>query len=715
MPNDSSNFVVGVCTRQRGPSSFVEVRAQSLEGTITDISSSSHKLFGNNGEVEVRLARPAIKVGDWVLARPTLEGPPKRQRYVASSGRRLLPFEDLSGLYAPEAARRLLVETGRQDGFAGDKVFRIGAPSIIEVRMSISSDGRSRIGQPDDLTALPMWPYHPERRIQLPTEAGLVDLYARDAGAVQSGVVNWCSDVEFLRHVISSFVDEKADDGILKQAAVLLSGSVELLESKLSEAERLDPRVGQEIMRSRRLSDLLKSRDDMLKDFMNVLRSDPEIKAQLAERTEQLAKEAAEVRGEAMLRDRTAALEADLQERRARGQTELEETLRDIEAAEFAAMTTRLDAARETALADITGKKAELEQEVAALTDRQAEAAAQIEAETVRVAETQARLADLESDLAGRKDEIDRIIRMETLLQDRGPTLAKEAKPRVPGFRAANVPAKPIAVKDLASWVDGSNVLTASGKTQCVRALTEILAGGLPVLNGDRSDDFIAVIAECVGGGRYVSFDCDPAVITFDDLWVRPGSGSATALGDALAECDGKEAVRLCVVRNVDRAAAHLWLDTLADKLRRREIPDNMLLCLTVAGAPGDALSEILKRLPSIDTAGSMEKAAAIAAFSRRSDEGFERQIDLSTLERLSASDTVNAAAKLMLADVDVGFAYADWFERLVSLAKALLKDEADDFILASAKRRFPTFQGGAPSNGKPGLRVIESGGASNA
>ncbi|MGM4962985.1 hypothetical protein AB7714_05725 [Tardiphaga sp. 1201_B9_N1_1] len=715
MPNDNSNFVVGLCTRQQGPSSFVEVRAQSHEGTITDISSSSHKMFGNSGEIEVRSARPAIKVGDWVLARPTLEGPPKRQRHVASSGRRLLPFEDLSGLYAPEAARRLLVETGRQDGFAGDRVFRIGAPSVIEVRMSVSSDGRSRIGQPDDLTALPTWPYHPDRRIQVPTEAGFVDLYAREPGTVQSGVVNWCSDVEFLRHVIGSFADEKADDGVLKQAAVLLSGSVALLESKLSEAERLDPRVGQEIMRSRRLADLLKSRDDMLRDFMNVLRSDPEIKVQLAERIEQLAEEAAEIRGEALLRDRTAALEADLQERRARGQKEIDETLRDMEAAEFAEMAARLDTAREAALADIAGRKAEIEQEVSALTGRRTEAAAEIAAETDRLAEAQSHLAGLQDELAGRKEEIDRLIRMETLLQDRGAARATESKPRVPGFRASDLPAEPIAVEDLAPWVEASSVLSAGGKTQCIRTLAEILAGGLPVLSGDRVDDFVAVIAECVGGGRYVAFDCDPAVITFDDLWVRPGSGSATALGEALAQCDGKDAVRLCVVRNVDRAAAHLWLDTLADKLRCREIPDNMLFCLTLGGAPPDAMRETLKRLPSVDTVGTMGKAAAIAMFSRKRDECFERQVNLSTLEHVSTSDAVNAAAKLMLADVDVGFADARFFARLVSVAKALLKEEADDFILASAKRRFPALQSGAPSNGKPGLRVIESGGASNA
>lgn len=714
MSSDSSNFVVGVCIRTQGPSSFVEVRAQSIEGTITDISSSSHNLFGNNGEIEVRSARTAIKVGDWILARPTLEGPPKRRRYVASSGRRLLPFEDLSGLYAPEAARRLLVETGRQDGFAGDKVFRIGATDVIEVRMVVSPDGRSRIGQPDDLSALPIWPYQPERHLRVPTLAGFVDLYAREAGAVQSGVVNWCSDIDFVRHVIGSFADDGVDDGVLKRAAVLLSGRVEALESKLSEAERLDPRVGQEIMRSRRLADLLKSRDDMLRDFMSVLRSDPEVKAQLVERTEQLAKEAAALRTEALVSEGAASLQADLRERRARGQAEIEETLRDLELTEFAAMTARLKSAEEAALAEMSRRKTELEKEVGVLTDGRAEIAAQFEAEAGRLAEARARLTDVEKELASREDEIDRIIRMEALLQDRGPARA-DGKPRVPGFRAVDPPAKSIAVGQLASWVKASTLLSAAGKSQCIRALAEVMAGSLPVLSGDRIDDFVAVLAAALGGGRFVAFDCDPATITFDDLWVRPGSGSPTALGQALADCEEQGAVRFCVIRNVDRAAAHLWLDTLADKLRRREIPDNMLVCLTLAGAPGEALGEVLKRLPWMDTSGSIEKAAAVAAFSGRADESFEHQVDLATLERASSSAMVEAAAKLMLKDVHVGFADAGWFGRVVAVAKSLLKEEADDFILASVRRRLPASQGGAPGNGKPGLRVIESGGSSNA
>jgi hypothetical protein len=710
--NDSSNFVVGVCTRTQGPSAFVEVRAQSIEGAMTDISSSSHNLFGNNGEIEVRAVRPALKPGDWVLARPTLEGPPKRQRYVAASGKRLVPFEDLSDLYAPEAARRLLVETGRQDGFAGDKVFRISASDMIEVRMAVSPDGRSRIAHPKELSSLPVWPYQADRHIRVPTSTGPVDLLEKDAAASQSGFVNWSSDADYLAQVIRSLASERAEDGALKQVAALLFGHVAKLESSLSEAERLDARVGQEIMRSRRLADVLKSRDDLLNDFMNILRSDPEVRAQLAARTEELAAEAAQARSETLVRDRTAALEADLKERRAGGETEIAATLRELEAAELAAMTARLKSAEEAALAGISAKKIELETEVELLVERSAQIAAQSAAESGRVVETQQQLRAIEAELAGRKDEIDRIVRIESLLQTRGNAATERA--RVPGIRPFDH-AQPIALGELAAWVDSSNLLSAAGKDRCLRALTELLSGDLPVLSGSEIDDFVALLAAAVGGGRHVSFDCDPTIITFDDLWVRPASGSPTLLGEALADCAGEGAVRMCVLRNIDRSAAHFWVETLADKLRTRAIPENLLICLAFTEPPNEALAEALKRLPSIDTSGAMERAGVIAALARSPADRLERRIDMSTIEPASASAATEAAGRLLVGDVQIGFADVDWFGRLVTVASALLKKDAEEFILVAARRRAAAEEAGTPGNGKPGLRVIESGGGSNA
>jgi hypothetical protein len=710
--NENNNFILGVCTRNQGSSCFVEAKAQSIDGTINDISSSSHKMFGNNGEFEVKSAR-SIKVGDWVMARPVLEGPPKRQRHVAPTGRRMLPFEDLSGLYAPEAARRLLVETGRRDGFVGDKIFRINLSDVVEVRMAVS-DGFSKIRQPENLTELEVWSFLAGKHIRVPTPSGSVDLFLKDANSTPSGFVNWCSDVEFMRQVIASFAQGDVQDEVLKTAAQFLRDHAVALESRVSKTEWLDPRIAQEIMRSRKLSDLLKSQDDMLRDFMAVLRSDPDIKATLAERTEQLAAEAAGARIESIIEQKTVSLKNDLDERMARGRTEIDETLRDLEATELAAMTSRVKAAEEVSLNEITARKMDLEAEVDLLTERLAEVSAQSTAEAEHLAEATGRLLDVERQVADRKEEIDRLIRMELLVLDRksSPVPAVE-KARVPRFPEAPVAARPITFLEVRAWVAACEPLSPAGKAKILRALASITAGGMPILVGDRTDDFVSILAAVIGGGRYVTFDCDPTVISFDDLWVRPGSRSPTALGEALADCDKEGIVRFCVIRNIQRSAAHFWVETLADKLRRHEIPDNMLICLTMAGAADAALEESIKRAPVVDTTGSMHKGAVITFLSKRGDEAVERQLDLASLVAAPKNETIAAALKLMNSDVWIGASNADWFERFVAAAMALIKpEEVDEFLMSEAAKK---SQSGGPAPGKPELRVIENGGGSNA
>jgi hypothetical protein len=82
-------FVVGVCTRLRDSSAFIDVRAQSIDGILHDCSQTSQKDFPPDGEVELKSARSIVKLQDWALARPALEGPPRRQRFVSTWTRRL--------------------------------------------------------------------------------------------------------------------------------------------------------------------------------------------------------------------------------------------------------------------------------------------------------------------------------------------------------------------------------------------------------------------------------------------------------------------------------------------------------------------------------------------------------------------------------------------------------------------------------------------------
>jgi hypothetical protein len=713
VPSENKNFIVGTCTRTQNASSFVEVKAQSVDGTIIDVSSTSHNLFGNSGEIEVRSARPAIKQGDWVLARPVLDGPPKRQRYVAATGKRLLPFEDLSSLYAPEAARRLLVETGRQDGFVGDKIFRISLSDIIEVRMALSADGRSRISLPEDLTALPVWSFLGGRHVRVPTQSGIIDLFARNSGSSQSGFVNWCSDVAFVRQVIGSFADGGATDDILKRAAEFLAAHSEALERKLSKTELLDPRIGQEIMRARKLAELLKSQDDMLKDFLGVLQGDPEIKKQLDDQIEEFAKATVEAQREVLLRDMTASFEREFEERRRHNEAELNETLRDLETTTLADMEARVSSAEQASLSAIAAKRSDLEEAVAFLNAEYAAVSERAAVEEQRISQAQESLQALDAVLMERKEEVDRLVRIQALI-DSSQSRPERRKAFVPRPRHAATPAQGIALEQVPEWVASCELLSPDGKSKFLRVVASICAGGMPVLTGRPTDDFVEVLAALLGDGSFVSFDCDPTVISFDDLWMRPGTGSPTVLGEALEECEDAANIRFCVIRNIDRSAAQVWIKTLSDKLRRREIPPNMLLCLTLADASSPGVEQVLMGLSVFDTSASVNKTSALTALSLRGPKAIERQLGVVDFTGIPQSQTVEAIGKLMMRDVQVHLTDLNWFGRLTAAAKALLKpEEADEFLRAEMDKRSVTDD--ASQTAKPGLRVIDTGGVSNA
>ena len=77
----SNSFVVGQCTRMRD-SVFMKARAQSVDGSMRDLTHTSQNEFPPDGEIELRGARATLKQDDWAIARPVLDGPPRRQRHT---------------------------------------------------------------------------------------------------------------------------------------------------------------------------------------------------------------------------------------------------------------------------------------------------------------------------------------------------------------------------------------------------------------------------------------------------------------------------------------------------------------------------------------------------------------------------------------------------------------------------------------------------------
>ena len=67
-----------------------------------------------------------------------------------------------------------------------------------------------------------------------------------------------------------------------------------------------------------------------------------------------------------------------------------------------------------------------------------------------------------------------------------------------------------------------------------------LLAGELPVLEGDQADDFALVAEALMAAGRLVPFDVDATILTPEDLWSRPGSGIVSPVAQACASARGR-------------------------------------------------------------------------------------------------------------------------------------------------------------------------------
>src|ERR1700761_842114 len=104
----SNSFVIGQCTRVRD-NVFMKARAQSIDGVMRDLTRTAQTEFAPEGEIELRGARAFLKQDDWAIAKPVLDGPPRRQRWISATARKLLPFEDLSGLSGTETVCRFPV------------------------------------------------------------------------------------------------------------------------------------------------------------------------------------------------------------------------------------------------------------------------------------------------------------------------------------------------------------------------------------------------------------------------------------------------------------------------------------------------------------------------------------------------------------------------------------------------------------------------------
>lgn len=694
----NNTFVVGQCTRVRD-SVFMKARAQSVDGVMRDLTHTAQTEFAPEGEIELRGALAFMKQDDWAIARPVLDGPPRRQRWVSLAARKLLPFEDLSGLPGSEAARRLLVETGLQDGFVGEKVFRIGSDEMIVVNMTKSEDGRSRATSAD-MSRLPVYRYDATKVLAVPTPSGSLSLIEKNHQSPETGLANWTSDAQYVERIVRAAL--AGDDEEQKAKAALAStlfARAGKLEGLLSGAGEPDPKIADEIAKSRRLGELVTSRPSLVADFMAALRRDPAIAERIEQEIARLTAEAVEAKRTGLTAEMTATMEAEFAAvRRERGER-LKAELDELETSGLQDLQKKMDAERSSALSAIEVRKAGLEKAVEELKRSRDDLLETARAKAAEVDAISADITRLSLEVVDRKADLDRLLRMEQVLQAAGDRAETSNAIQLMPLPHASPTARPLSIEEIADWLKDSRLLTEAGRRAMARIATLVLSGGVPIVEGPEADDALDILSSMLAGGAVTTLDCDPTVISYDDLWRRPGNGELTSLGLALSDVRENSVVRFCAVRRADLSPSQFWIDALRRAGKQRTLPKGFLLCVTRAGEQEDEAAG--RQSSSFRAEGWLDRTSGAAVLASIGDETFRRVVEIGGV----GSDP--AAALALIGSARLPLADARWLAEFVPTSKAVLKGEAAAF----SKEILDAISGEA----KPNLKLIDNGGPNRA
>jgi predicted transcriptional regulator len=724
--HDTELTFCGVCVRLRDGMAHLEVRGQFEDGSTRDVSQSSYGLFPPHGQVELR-SDPAAPVarGDWFAFRAEPFGPPTNIKFRAVDSSRLLPFEDMANVADVGAVRRLLIDEGRIIDFPGPRYVRIGEREMVLVDMRQGADGRWRVDPEADLWKLPVWEFKPALCLIVCDGAKEISVIDPRAGLRQIGTVMWSSDADLLRKLIAAMRDKshEEDDVRSKFTDAVLQLAAQLESRAETSGAGIDFFLAQRVQRLREVAATLRGHPDVLQEYFDFLRQDPEVKA-LIEQKMAAAVETEIARQRAAIRETlTQELDREIENERARRKAELEKSIGELETdsmneldrrlADRSAEVDRKVAEHEAQGLDELGrtlgaKRSALEADLSSLADRDSALEAEIAEQEKTKHILHAELRDLDEQQQRAIATVERWTSIASAASalGNGPASSAGFRTSVPAPDRAGDPApRQLRPEEFRAAVADCHLLTDAGKDALVQIAASMLAGEVPLLHGQECDDFIEIVQSFVAGGRHFRLEADPTIISFDDLWIRPGTQVATPLRQAVDDATGTQ---LCVISKADLSGARFWYPPLADRARRSELPTHLLFCATLKDPKSEEAMEIIKTGLSFEATGLIAPKASVAAplvLTGPTAEIFELHIENRSFDLAPAVGVLGTiAARLGICD-------AERIARIFAASRLLMRsDEADKFARDVAFRL-----AAAPVSERADTNVISLGGSSRA
>ncbi len=672
--------LVGRGTRgQNAIGTIIPVAERQKDGSWKPLT-DARTLFPPEGVVELRgVLAISMKDGDWFLfsaaANDRHRGPSKMK---ALSARRVARFLDLPEGETSEGRRRALVEIGLENAAGGEWAVRVSATELVRVNLSHRSDGRWR-ADGKELARIPVRAFDADAVLPLDVESERCCLYDIDSSVQTGRLLNWSSDAEYLRAVSSAL----ATGGRQEAAAALDALAARADETGgVAVAGGVDVLVLEEVVRSGAIAQRLKADTAALGGYLAALAAQPEMKEALRKLADEKASaKLPRLEAEALSRIR-AEWDADVAGRL----EQVRATIAELETSELSG----LEQKRSEMLADIAaGAEAARAQALRAAEEAVQETKARLRAE---IDAYQSRAGAAADDLAGleaRRSDASKSLAdlgaAEAVLASRVEALASEERRLTrrtrwavghPVFDARD--ATRMQLRDVEQAAHDAGVLSPGGVEAVTRLAVLAAAREVPVLVGPAAADLTDMAAALLAGGRVASLHADPTLLTFDDLWSRPGGGGPTAFGAAAAWVADTGRPLMAHVLGADRSAARFWFHALAEAKRRGLLPGELMIVVSL----DDIKSEEAEAMPKdrvVIVADGMLDAQAVPLLPRLATSMLAdpRELDLTPPAEVHAADAlliakhgapsvaaalrlsrIHAAARAALGD-ERGFAFA--------------------------------------------------------
>jgi hypothetical protein len=527
-----------------------------------------------------------------------------------------MPFLDLQDTGSLEALRNSLTEEG-VDGpdQNGAWVIRYCDDRIITLVLIRSPDHRYRMATGGFFS---VYAYESEFLHRIPSNAGEMSLYEFKRGGECLQELDWSPDEGYIKRIVRAIAG--AHDPSVETVIEWLKRHADETTGQVGSNPE-DSLAVQQAARSGELSKRLLADKDLLGELTSVLMADERMISRLENETRAIAEHERGVIRAAL----TSELKQEVMALREERLSEIDVELKTLEVAQHEVLRNQIQldlrsnmlamegrvASRQAEMeAELEVRNNDLKQELDVLTAQGEVLRGELETTNTQIDAGQKTLAELQAREAQTLKEIER-------RQAEAASIQVPKSVRLESVLCFNPPNNipTLGVGDIQQAINNSVLLTPVGKERMVQFFALMLAGEIPVLHGLETQDFLLAAEALFSSGRSIRLEADPTVITFEDLWLRAGTQLPTALTYGLELTRGYEPTTvLAVIEHAERSGARFWLPTLADRMRRGELPRRFFVCVTVEDGDCEETQAIRSQAPWLQITGTIALAASALA-----------------------------------------------------------------------------------------------------